>query len=53
MIGILILTRQIEIYAWLMLFALIHELAHTFAGILLKTKTKNIRNRTIWNRHNI
>ena len=42
MIGILILTRQIEIYAWLMLFALIHELAHTFAGILLKLKPKTL-----------
>ena len=39
-IGILILTRQIAIYAWLMLFALIHELAHTLAGIILKLKPK-------------
>ena len=39
-IGILILTRQIAIYAWIMLFALIHELAHTLAGIILKLKPK-------------
>lgn len=39
-IVILIITKQIEIYAWLMLFALIHELAHMLAGILLKLKPK-------------
>lgn len=37
-IAILILTKQIEIYVWLMLFALIHELAHMLAGIVLKLK---------------
>lgn len=39
---ILILTKQIKIYAWLMLFALIHELAHMSAGILLKLKPKTL-----------
>lgn len=37
---VLILTKQIEVYAWLMLFALIHELAHMCAGLSLKLKTK-------------
>lgn len=31
-------TRQIEIYALIMLFAIIHELAHLLAGVLLKFK---------------
>ena len=39
-IAILIFTKQIEIYVWLMLFALIHELAHMCAGIILKLKPK-------------
>lgn len=42
MIILLILTKQIEIYAWLMLFALIHELAHMFIGILLRLKPKTL-----------
>ena len=37
---IFLLTRQIEIYAFIMLFAFIHELAHLFAGIALKMKPK-------------
>lgn len=41
-IAILILTKQIEIYVWLMLFALIHELAHMFTGIALKLKPKTL-----------
>lgn len=36
--AILILTKQIEIYVLIMLFALIHELAHMCAGILLKLR---------------
>lgn len=40
MIIVLILTKQIEIYAWLMLFISIHELAHMFAGLILKLKPK-------------
>ncbi len=39
---ILIIAKQIEIYAWLMIFALIHELAHMFTGILLKLKPKSL-----------
>lgn len=39
---ILILTKQIEIYAWLMLFILIHELAHMFTGLILKLKPKTL-----------
>lgn len=42
MIALLILTKQIEIYAWLMLFALIHELAHMCVGIILKLKPKTL-----------
>ena len=41
-VAILILTKQIEIYVWLMLFALIHELAHMVAGIALKLKPKTL-----------
>ena len=41
-IAILILTNQIEIYAWLMLFALIHEIAHMCAGIILKLKPQTL-----------
>ena len=37
---IFLLTRQIEIYAFIMFFAFIHELAHLFAGIALKMKPK-------------
>ena len=39
---ILALTRQIEIYAWLMLFALIHELSHMVMGLILKLKPKTL-----------
>ena len=35
-------TKQIEIYALLMLFAVLHELGHMLAGILLGSKVKNI-----------
>lgn len=42
MIALLIITKQIEIYAWLMLFALIHELAHMCVGIILKLKPKTL-----------
>ena len=37
---IFIITHQIEIYAWIMLFAFIHELGHIFAGLVLKLKPK-------------
>lgn len=39
---IFVLTHQIEIYAWLMLFAFIHELGHLLAGIVLKLKPKSL-----------
>lgn len=41
-IAIFIITRQIEIYASLMLFALLHELGHMLAGILLGFKPNSI-----------
>lgn len=37
---IFVLTHQIEIYSWIMLFAFIHELGHMMAGILLKLEPK-------------
>lgn len=37
---IFVLTHQIEIYGWIMLFAFIHELGHMLAGIVLKLKPK-------------
>ena len=40
---ILILTKQIEIYAWLMLFALIHEIAHMITGIVLKLRPRMLK----------
>lgn len=39
---IFILTHQIEIYAWIMLFAFIHELGHMMAGLILKLKPKEL-----------
>lgn len=39
---VFILTNQIEVYSWTMLFALIHELGHMTAGLILKLKPKNI-----------
>lgn len=41
-IAIFIVTRQIEIYASLMLFAILHELGHMLAGILLGFKPNSI-----------
>ena len=38
-----ILTKQIEVYAIIMIFAFIHELAHMIAGILLKLKPKELK----------
>lgn len=37
------LTSQIEIYILLMIFAIIHELGHLIAGLILKFKTDEIR----------
>lgn len=39
---IFVLTRQIEIYGMLMLFAFLHELGHFFAGIVLGFKAKSL-----------
>ena len=39
---VLAIAKQIEIYAWLMLFALLHELAHMFAGLCLKLKPRTL-----------
>ena len=39
---IFFITRQIEIYGLLMLFAFLHELGHLFAGILLGFKPKSL-----------
>lgn len=39
---IFIVTKQIEIYGVLMLFAFIHELGHMIAGILLRFKPKSV-----------
>jgi len=39
---ILIIAKQIELYVFLMLFALIHELAHMVAGITLKLKPQTL-----------
>lgn len=41
-ITIFVLTHQIEIYAWIMLFAFVHELGHMMTGILLKLKPKSL-----------
>lgn len=35
-------TRQIKFYSFVMIFALIHELGHLVAGIVLKMKIKKI-----------
>ena len=36
------LTRQIEIYGIIMIFAIIHEFSHLLAGLLLKMKVKRL-----------
>lgn len=38
-----VLTKQIKIYSVLMIFTLLHELAHMCAGILLKLKPKELK----------
>ena len=35
-------TKQIEIYSFIMTFAIIHELCHLFAGLVLKMKVKRV-----------
>lgn len=39
---IFILTHQIEIYGWIMLFAFIHELGHMITGLILRLKPKTL-----------
>lgn len=39
---LLYLTKQIEIYSIIMIFAMIHECSHLLAGLLLKMKIKRI-----------
>ena len=41
-IVIFILTHQIAIYSWLMMFAFIHEMGHIAAGIILGLKPKSL-----------
>ena len=41
-------TKQIEIYAMIMLFALIHELGHLLAGILMGMKPEKIELMPFW-----
>lgn len=41
-IAIFILTKQIEIYSLLMIFAILHELGHMIAGIILGFKVDTI-----------
>lgn len=36
-------TKQIQIYAWLMLFAFIHELGHLLCGLVLGLKPKSLK----------
>ena len=38
-----LITSQIEMYILLMIFAIIHELGHVLAGLILKFKPKEIR----------
>ena len=42
-IVIFIITRQIEIYALMMIFAIIHELTHMIVGIILGFKPEKIQ----------
>lgn len=41
-IALFYLTKQIQIYALIMIFALIHELAHLVAGIIVKMKPEKL-----------
>lgn len=38
-----LITSQIEMYILLMIFAIIHELGHVIAGLILKFKPEEIR----------
>ena len=39
---VFMITHQIEIYAWIMLFAFIHELGHMIAGLILRLKPETL-----------
>lgn len=41
-IGIFLITKQIEIYGVIMLFAFLHELGHLFMGLILGFKPQNL-----------
>ncbi len=41
-IGLLFLTKQIKIYAVIMLFTLLHEIAHMCVGLILKFKPESL-----------
>lgn len=42
LIALFYLTKQIEIYAMVMFFAIIHELGHLVAGLLLGMKPEKL-----------
>lgn len=42
-IAVLAICKQIEIYAFLMIFALVHELTHMLVGMILKLKPETLK----------
>ncbi len=44
-------TKQIEIYVTLIIFALVHEMAHIIVGITYGLKPKTLKNNSIWDKH--
>ena len=47
-IAIFILTQNINIYAILMFFGLIHELGHLLCGLLLRLQATKNYNNALW-----
>lgn len=47
------LTKQIEIYVILMLFALVHEIGHLICGIMLGLKPKSLKIMPLRDMHRI
>ena len=41
------LTKQMELYGFIMFFAFLHELGHLFAGILFKLRPEKIEDKYI------
>ena len=39
---IFVLTHQIEMYSWVMLFAFLHEMGHLLTGIIIGLKPKSL-----------